>query len=563
MKTNYWKTRTRGSRISRRVLLRGTAVGLAGLSGAVLIGCSDDDTETTSTSTAPPTGSTASGTSPTAAPDTTINRGGTIRMGTRKFPPGLDPDLSGTGYHMQRVVFDALLGFNEAGEPGITDDALASSFEIVDETTMLLTLREGVKFHDDTILDAEAVRWNFDRTLGIDTGASVFKGNFTSVERVEAIDDLTVRFTLNTVDAALPAALGYNGAVMLSPTHYDGKSDADVQWDPVGTGRYRFKSLSQDANVKFEAFEDHFYKLADGKTAALLDELHYVSVPDAVVQVASLESGDLDVIEESPEDQLDLLDANDGFKGVALFGFAIRDFYINHALYPMDNVDFRRALMWAVDRESYNNIFFGGRNSPATSVYEPASWAHIDVDGFPGYDLEKAQMFMERSGVPVEDRKLLSTAAAGSQTEEWQFVAAAWDQLGVQTEFLESAEAGARSNVQQGEVGDIHASLSRFTHKADPALSASVLFTESARLNYCACPTLGMEELVVAASQTFDIEERKALYADAQRVHADLIPTLMPMVNLAFWVHGKKDVVGMGHMADGRGDYRNLGYAAM
>ena len=146
METNYWKRRALGPRISRRKLLRGSAVGVAGLAGAVLIGCGDDDddTETTSTSTSTsggattststPGGATTPGTSPTASGATTINRGGTTRMGTRKFPPGLDPDLSGTGYHMQRVVFDALLGFNEAGEPGITDDSLASKFEIVDET---------------------------------------------------------------------------------------------------------------------------------------------------------------------------------------------------------------------------------------------------------------------------------------------------------------------------------------------------------------------------------------------------------------------------------------------
>jgi peptide/nickel transport system substrate-binding protein len=559
MEKNFWTQRAMGGRnLSRRAVLRGGALGLVGLGAAALIGCGDDDEPASSGSTG---GGATGAASPAVSGTTKINRGGTIRMGTRKFPPGMDPDHTGTGYHMQRVAFDSLIGFDPAGVPGVHADSLADSMEIQDETTLVLGMKKGVKFHDGTDFNAESVKWNFDRTLGESEGASVFKGQFASLDRVEIIDDFTVRFILAQPDASLPAALGYNGAVMLSPTHYDGKSNEDVQWDPVGTGRYRFKSHSQDSSVTWEPFKDHFYKLADGGSSALLDELSYVSVPDAVVQVASLEAGDLEVIEESPEDQLDLLDSA-GLKGVALEGFAVRDFYINHDLAPMDNVDFRRALMWAIDKDSWNNIFFGGRNSAATSVFEPASWAHIDVPGFPGYDMEKAKKYMAQSGIPVSERKILGTARAGSQTEEWQFAQAAWAELGVEMTYVESKEAGSRSNRNQGEVGDIHASLSRFTHKTDPNLMAGVIFRQDSIYNYCGCPTLGMEELILKATRTYDVEERKAFYAEAQKLHADQLGNMLPMVNLSFWVHGRKDVVGMGHMADGRGDYRNLGFAA-
>jgi ABC-type transport system substrate-binding protein len=553
MPTNYW---SRGT-LARRTISRRGVIGLAGLGAAFLAACGSDSKEdggaASNISTPVPAG---------AAPVTAnIKRGGTLRLGTWRAWPGIDPDYSSTGYHQQRVTFDALLGFDEQGVPGPAKDSLATAMETPDKTTIVLKLRPGVKFHDGTDFNAEAVSFNFKRTMATNPPGSVFRGNFLTVDRLDVVDPATVRYTLKQPDASIPAALADTGATMKSPKHYEGKTPAQVQWDPIGTGSYRFNQVSQDSFISYKKAPDHFYKLDDGGTTALLDELRFMTIPNETVIVASLEAGDVDMIEEAPISQIEILEKNPQLAGVGFIGFATQSLYINHALPPMDNVDFRRALMWAWDRNAYNRLFFAGRAKPATSIHPSSSWAHVDVKDFPTFDLEKAKTIMERSGIPPASRKILINAAA-ADAPQFQFLQSSWEKIGVTSEFVSTEAATGRLNRNRGEKGDIHANIGRLTSRFDPGQILPTQLRQDGIYNYGAAPTGECEELMLKAVQTYDVEERKKLYARVQEIQADQIYSFLPGLEIPFWLYGKKEIVNMRHFKNGRGDYRYLGYSA-
>ena len=151
------------------------------------------------------------------------------------------------------------MDFDESGNVGIREDALAVSAELVDDTTIVLGLRQGVKFHDGTDFNADAVVYTMERLLQPNppTGTP-HKGEVLHTTKVEAIDEFTVRWTLNQPDSGIFTAFTNHSTEMLSPTHYGDKDWEDTQFDPVGTGRYMFLDYSQDAFFKFQVFPDYF-----------------------------------------------------------------------------------------------------------------------------------------------------------------------------------------------------------------------------------------------------------------------------------------------------------------
>jgi peptide/nickel transport system substrate-binding protein len=346
---------------------------------------------------------------------------------------------------------------------------------------------------------------------------------------------------------------------MLSPTHYEGKDYEVTLYHPVGTGRYMFLDYSQDAFIKYQVFPDYFQRLEDGGPAGMVDEIHELEIPDAVARATSLINGDLELLDESPAAQIDLLNSSSEVHGVRSEGFAIRNAYINHGLPPLDNVDVRRALMWAWDTEGYNTIYDNGIGTPATSYLSRIhSWAHIDVPEYPGFDLEKAQMYIEQSGVPESERRLL----IGGNTVAFQFVQAAWEKLGFTSEHVADT-TGRLSRASGAENPDVHLSVgSRITSRAEPGWQTDVMLRSDSIYNYGWAPTGEIDDLSSRARETYDLEERKALYAQIQEIHSDQLFAHLTKVEIPFWIHQRNNVSGAQHYANGRGDYRYVHFTA-
>src|SRR4051794_33962713 len=135
----------------------------------------------------------------------TPKRGGTLRISAPANPSSLDPATGGAGsdHTFLFTMYDTLTEWEYdtlKPKPG-----LAESWKFTDPTTLVLTIRRGVTFHDGTLLDAEAVRFNIDR--GKNDAKSNIKADLAAVASVEVTGPLQVTLKLNTPDTALPAIL--------------------------------------------------------------------------------------------------------------------------------------------------------------------------------------------------------------------------------------------------------------------------------------------------------------------------------------------------------------------
>src|SRR5215213_3498673 len=163
-------------------------------------------------------------------------KGGTLRVGFYVEAATMDPHLSGSKIDRQvyHNVFEPLVTLDNKLQikPG-----LAESWTQPDPKTIVFKLQQGVKFHDGTDFDAEAVKLNFDRMQNPET-KSLRTGEIANVQNAEVVDKNTVKLNLKRPDAALLATLTDRAGMIISPAAV-AKFGPDLQRNPVGTGPFQ------------------------------------------------------------------------------------------------------------------------------------------------------------------------------------------------------------------------------------------------------------------------------------------------------------------------------------
>ena len=210
-------------------------------------------------------------------------------------PASLDPAVSTAANDFRIAVnmYDGLVR-NKPGTLEI-EPALATDWAISDDgLEYTFNLREGVKFQDGTPFNADAVKFNFDRMLKedspyADTGPFPLAFFFSSVENVDVVDDLTVKFTLNEPFAPFMSNLASPTGLIVSPAAVE-KFGKDFGRNPVGTGPFKFEEWQSNSRVVVSRTEDYW----DGP--APLEELIFRPITDANTRVAEMLSGVIDVM---------------------------------------------------------------------------------------------------------------------------------------------------------------------------------------------------------------------------------------------------------------------------
>lgn len=307
-------------------------------------------------------------------------------MEAEGFDPHKVPAHSSIQLYMQ--VYEGLVSTSNEGD---IVPQLAESWEIIDDTTYLFNLREGVLFHNGREMVAEDIKFSFERILDPET-ASIAKSNFEMVESVEIVDDYTVIFHLENAyaDFFINLAHVYSAIVPREVIEEHG----DLMNHMVGTGPFKLDTWNPDNYTLLVKNEDYYI---DGQPA--VDGIRYSIMTDESSRMAALRSGTVHMTSISPE-AVQILEGTSGLDLVEYSNFDYTYLAFNVTEEPFDNPLVREAMSYAIDRELLAEIVFDGM-AGVTGPVPPAQqiWA-ADISEFPSYqyDPNKAQELLAEAG---------------------------------------------------------------------------------------------------------------------------------------------------------------------
>lgn len=519
MESNYWN-RTLGGRISRRSLFRGTAIAAAGLAGAALIGCGGDEDD----DGPPAAGGGGGGTGGGGTGVQDVPRGGKLIVGVTDEPPNLDPHFGASGGERQylHLFYDRL--FN-SGPDGLLDPSrsLALSWEQVDATTVNVKLRSGITmYNSDEPVDAELVKWNIDRARA--EGATS-RSELLAIESVDVVstDELVIK--QNAVSAPLLSNFTDRAGTIISRRKVEELGKDEFGRNPLGSGPFQLKEWLSDASLKTVRNPNHWMKDEQGRPKPYLDEIEFKIIPETTVLTAALENGEVDVI-ATPSTEFTRLQENTELHTATFVGSHTYQWYINHEFPPYDNINFRRAFSRATDRNNFIKNFLKGIEPLGKGLLTPASWAWDESIVGHEFDLAEARKYLEASGLP-EDKWVaqIQPNGATSLNQRDEFWQASLAKAGIKVNYAEPERGGYATRLFKGlgADGTSAAFNSTWSMRIDPDANIAQFYVEKGGYNSGQVPTPETEPLVKKARETLDINERRELYVEIQRIALDKV----------------------------------------
>ena len=329
---------------------------------------------------------------PAATPSSGPQYGGTFRFSdvwdgvSIGYPP---KNIRFFSFRQVTPIIETLLRSDKTGKPVAW---LATGFkENAAAKTLTLTLRRGVKFHDGTDFNAEAVKWNLDQSLSVKSVGT------EKLMSVDVIDDYTVRINLSEWDNTVTNNLAQTLGMMISPTAFKKNGEEWCAKNPVGTGPFQFVSWEKDVRTVYKKFDGYWQK---GKP--YLDRIEYFPIGDSLTRELSFRRGELDLIlTVSPKNVAGL--EKDGYviiRGrIGSGATAIVPDSVNPKSVFAD-IRVRQALQYAINSEELVKGVFYGEWEPANQWIYKGHWGYNpSVVGYP-YNPAKAKQLLAEAGYP-------------------------------------------------------------------------------------------------------------------------------------------------------------------
>jgi ABC-type transport system substrate-binding protein len=317
--------------------------------------------------------------------------GGTIIYAAGADPDRLDPANaeSNPSEAVNRMMYENLVKFDEKLKivPG-----LATKWEpSKDGLTWTFFLRKGVKFHDGTPFNAEAVKVFIERMIGPEKPSRA--GLYTPfVKSVEVVNDDTVKIHLKAPFAFFLNNLGHSASGIISPTALKtlGK---DIARKAVGTGPFKFVEWIHGDHLTMVRNDEYW----GGKP--YLDKIIVKTVKEDSARVMMLQSGDAHLIVRIPSEDIPRLEKDPKIKLDSAETLRVLYIGINCAKKPFTDVRVRQALNYAVDKEAIVKNIYQGRAIVVPGMVAPLTTGYFPVKGYP-YDPEKAKKLLAEAGFP-------------------------------------------------------------------------------------------------------------------------------------------------------------------
>jgi peptide/nickel transport system substrate-binding protein len=420
-------------------------------------------------------------------------------------------------------IYDPLTTYVDGKvEPYLAESV--ESNETLDEWT--ITLPEGVVFHDDTPLNADAVVKHFERLQDPAT-ACPCKTNadqIVSMEMPDGPEGLTVVLGLEQPNVAFADYLAGSSGYIESPTA--AAAGLNFKTNGVGTGPFKFVEYIAGERTVLEKWDQYWQTDENGIQLPYLDKLTVVPIPDAGQRVTALETGEIDMFQTAASDTVGQAEDR-GFAAQKISGSSSTIILFNTAKPPFDDVRARQAVAYAVDKDLINERAYDGIRVPSYSGFALDSPYYNPDAETPHHDPERAAELVEELGGLDFTLVCIPTPEAD---EILNIIKALGEDAGMNI-TLESQEQGAYVNRMFSKGGDYEAGCFRSSHFIEPDAIRPGLTTDDAG-NLVFYSNEEVDQLLDEARQTDVFEERKEKYDRVQEILAEEVPLITTLYDL-------------------------------
>jgi peptide/nickel transport system substrate-binding protein len=347
---------------------------------------------------------------PTEAPEEPTEEVSTFIFGRGGDSVQLDPAIvtDGESFRVTGQCLEPLYQYEQNSTtpvPALAEICTANE----DSTEWTCELRQGVKFHDGTDFNADAVIFNFDRWKNTASPthfeSQVFEyyeymwfgfDDDSVITDVEKVDDFTVKFVLNAPLAPFMANLAMDMFAISSPAALEqfGEDYGTPSAGCVGTGPFKFVEWVEGDHITVAANEDYW------GGAPTVDQIIFRVIPDDSARFLALKAGDIHAFEQAVSEDLASAEADPDL--FVLTRPALNTGYLafNYNVEEFQNPAVRQAIAHAINREGLVENFYGAYGEVATNFLPPLIWGHNDAIQTWEYDTEKAVQLLADAGFP-------------------------------------------------------------------------------------------------------------------------------------------------------------------
>ena len=452
-------------------------------------------------------------------------------------PPTLDPHEAGdvTSAGVLVEVFSGLVTLNTSLQ--VAPD-LAERWDVSEDgLTYTFHLRSNARFHDGKPVTAEDVKFSIERATDTETQSPEVSaylddivgvlpklaGQADEVTGVRVIDARTIEITIDAPKPYFLAKLTYPTSFVLDRENLESEGD-DWVFKPNGTGPFKLAEYRVGQIIVLERNE-HYYR-----GPALLDRVELILSGGSAM--AMYENGEIDItgVGLSELDRVtNPLEPLNAEVVVAPPGFSLAYIGFNLSEPPFDDVDFRRALAHAIDKETIATRVLAELVYPATGILPPDFPGYNPAVQAPGFDPELAQELLAQSKYGDNPPRIVVTipGTGGSAGLDLEAILRMWeDTLGLRVELQQVETATYWDDLNDGRL-QAFAGLGWQADYPDPQDFLDILFHSESQLNQSGYSNAEVDRLLEEARVEQDWPTRMALYNEAEQIIVDEVPWIM------------------------------------
>lgn len=442
-----------------------------------------------------------------------VKAGGTLIYARPSDSVGLDPaqQTDGESFLVTDQIFDGLVRFK--GETTEVEPALATSWDISpDGLTYTFTIREGVEFHNGKKLTADAVAKSFQRQQK----GSQFQywsgmGLDKSIKSIAALDNKVI-FKLNGPDASFLANLAMSFAVVVEPEA--ALQIQEFNMKPVGTGPFMLKEWKRGEKIVLEKNPKHW----DGE--AHLNQVEIRVIPESQSRALELKQGNVHIIDSPNPEDISFLEGQPIINVLKKAGMNTVYLAINQDKTALKDVNVRKAINYAINRERIVQLAYGGLAIPAKSFLPPVIWGHNPEAFAYEYSVEKAKALLKEAKSESLKLKLWvqpSRSYNPNSKVMGQLIQEDLRQVGIDAEIVTLEWTSYLAKINSGE-HDL-AILGWIGDNGDPDNFAFLLSSQAAKKpaqNIAFYRSAEFDKLFYQGKKETTLEARKATYMKLQ-----------------------------------------------